>query len=771
MMVMPLVLKTKKNIDNKSALPKELAIQGPIERLARDCANANTVNDTLANSQKIIGDFADYDMLEFEPLPLTKVVDCNALREKDSSCGKQCKFQDQCKSVATIHDLTSGDHGEYNTVSTTHKSSCNLLTGLEVRLDVEDSSPLLLDCRKRRRLRAYKTIESGSTEDSNWEKNTSLSKKHSVAAVLHNTNDYEPAKNLCHFPDLNPQESIEHSSTKLQGGGAYIKKVHFSEDITKIQEDVDDCQNGPLQDTSTQFCQTHEVQNAKVGKKMREGNCRKDKRENSEREVRFEGMEFLLTGLSKNKKNKLEALIRKHGGIVLSSLPSFSHARVRGIQKTQCLSRKCPIIISAQQVRTTKFLYGCAVGSLLLQPGWIIDSIAAKFCLPYDKYLLKSKVSNVCRWLKQKHSDTTENGIPLFRGIRIMLYGKPAFYSKLMTLIKHAGGQVFRTIKSLVQGCEYTQSASAMIVVEDARAAPRNLRQCASEYRIPLMSGNWIIESLLLGRLLPFRTNTSSGSQSSGKRCHLRNSLIKKSPDCWNRSETNAARFLGSNNTGADHLVSLKDVKGPSRKEDTICKASTIICGLEVSVTPPAVPKLGIMLPRKYAERSAKQQHGSNCLYYKNVAFKDVLYSIGDVVELVPISEAEETRLARIECLWSDQAAKVKARLKKRNEVANSCGRLFLQCRWFYRPSNTGFPCTGSGNEIYVSNCFKDISVQKIIKKVSVVFMVDGKLFPMNATNQKGDPSSCISEDEQTTDFICKFFYDYENESLHQLKI
>lgn len=353
-----------------------------------------------------------------------------------------------------------------------------------------------------------------------------------------------------------------------------------------------------------------------------------------------------------------------------------------------------------------------------------------------------------------------------------MLYGKPAFYSKLMILIKHAGGQVFRTIKSLLQGCEYTRAASAMIIVEDARAAPRNLRQCASEYRIPLMSGNWIVESLLLGRLLPFRTNTSSGSRSSGKRGRLQNSLIKKSSECWNRSEPIAARFLGSNNTDADNLISLKDVKGPVRKEDTLSKESTITCGLEVSVTPPEVPKLGIMLPRKYAEHSAKQQHRSNCLYYKKVAFKDVLYSIGDVVELVHISEAEESHLARIECLWCEQTVKVKARLRKRKEVVNSCGRLFLQCRWFYRPSDTGFPCTGSGKEIYLSNCFKDIPVQRIIKKVSVVFMVDGMIFPMNATNEKeGDRSSCITKYEQTTDFICNFFYDYETESLHQLKI
>jgi hypothetical protein len=74
-------------------------------------------------------------MLEFEPLPLTKVVgDCNASCEKDPSYGKQITFQDQCEVVATIHNLTSGIFGEYNDTSTTHKSSCNLGTEIEVAL-------------------------------------------------------------------------------------------------------------------------------------------------------------------------------------------------------------------------------------------------------------------------------------------------------------------------------------------------------------------------------------------------------------------------------------------------------------------------------------------------------------------------------------------------------------------------------------------------------------------------------------------------------------
>ena len=28
----------------------------------------------------------------------------------------------------------------------------------------------------------------------------------------------------------------------------------------------------------------------------------------------------------------------------------------------------------------------------------------------------------------------------------------------------------------------------------------------------------------------------------------------------------------------------------------------------------------------------------------------------------------------------------------------------YLCCRWFYRPSDTGFPCMGTGNELYLSD-------------------------------------------------------------------
>eukprot|EP01018_Ginkgo_biloba_P029102 Gb_23942 [translate_table: standard] len=768
---------------------KAVIVPDSMEGKLGDCPNADTMS--RANSKEDRDNFSGVCLLK--SANVTKDVgDLKDISENKDPTGKQSNFQNErpLNMHATTVPLISRNIGENNNLNNTDKICDDLGIALEVCLDVEESPPLLLHCRKRRRLRAYRTIESGTSEESNWDKTPSMCMNQLVNAVPHNAGDLEPAGDLLNGSALGREDLLEQTHSNLKGKSTPIKRVHFSEDIVKCRSGVDNCQNVPLENESTEHSQEHEVcsdlhgkmrqlgsscrvQSTEAGMKRMQGDYGRACRENDEQKLRFKGLEFLLTGFSNHKKIELEKMIREHGGNVLSALPSLPHARVRGMQKTQYMERKLPIIVSSQQVRTTKFMYGCAVGSLLIRPGWITDSITEKCRLPYDKYLLRANSSNVCWGPKQKHSNTDkENIAPLFKGLRIMLYGKPAFCSKLTTLIKHGGGQVFRTIKCLVQENEAQQAAVAMIIVEDVRAAPRHLRHCASEYRLPVMSGNWIIESLLLGRLLPFRTNIASGLQSPRKKSHFGKSLSWCASRSQNISESEAVRLSGSKKISTVHSASSKIVKGTvSSKENLPCNGS-IFCGQGVSIIPLAVPRLAIKLPGKYAEVSVKQVCPTNCLYYQKVVFKGLLYSIGDVVELKPCSESEESYLARIECLWAEQEAGVKTRTRKSSLVANSCGNLFLKCRWFYRPSNTGFPCTASGKEIYISNCFHDVLVQKIKRKVSVVFIVDGRVFPINAPNEKeGELSSCITMDDQRTDFVCKFFYDHENESLHQIKL
>lgn len=43
----------------------------------------------------------------------------------------------------------------------------------------------------------------------------------------------------------------------------------------------------------------------------------------------FQGIEFLLTGLSSQKEEDIEEQIRKHGGVILSDIPSLNLKRKR----------------------------------------------------------------------------------------------------------------------------------------------------------------------------------------------------------------------------------------------------------------------------------------------------------------------------------------------------------------------------------------------------------------------------------------------------------
>jgi hypothetical protein len=38
----------------------------------------------------------------------------------------------------------------------------------------------------------------------------------------------------------------------------------------------------------------------------------------------------------------------------------------------------------------------------------------------------------------------------------------------------------------------------------------------------------------------------------------------------------------------------------------------------------------------------------------------------------------------------------------------------YLCCRWFYRPSDTGFPCMGGGNELYLSEHIDEVPVSHL---------------------------------------------------------
>ena len=63
----------------------------------------------------------------------------------------------------------------------------------------------------------------------------------------------------------------------------------------------------------------------------------------------FQGLEFLITGFSKKKEKEIEALLRKHGGMVLSDIPS-PPPRLRGRRSLKSDAQKLPVILCTKTV-------------------------------------------------------------------------------------------------------------------------------------------------------------------------------------------------------------------------------------------------------------------------------------------------------------------------------------------------------------------------------------------------------------------------------------
>ncbi|KAJ8756138.1 hypothetical protein K2173_024685 [Erythroxylum novogranatense] len=221
----------------------------------------------------------------------------------------------------------------------------------------------------------------------------------------------------------------------------------------------------------------------------------------------FHGVDFLLTGFSSRKEKEIVRLIQKHGGFVLSDIPSPPNSRIKQIKKSGFL--KFPLVIASKKLQTTKFLYGCAANIPILKVRWLTDSIAAGSTAPPQKYMiLPNQADTDCAKIQTSVGSGDKKGI--FDRVGIMVHGKPSFCNKLAIVIKHGGGQVFKTLQRLIRCLQGEKISLGVFVAEDEHRALRHLRQCASEREIPMVQASWIAKSLHSGQLLPFKEKVAT---------------------------------------------------------------------------------------------------------------------------------------------------------------------------------------------------------------------------------------------------------------------
>ncbi|KAK7271509.1 hypothetical protein RJT34_27471 [Clitoria ternatea] len=400
------------------------------------------------------------------------------------------------ESLSATEHADVNKNEENNQYLVDHKSIIEITndkSGDELELKAADASGILAEPTKGRRPPFILNRRTGRwrllgpkivVEGIGLEKNT----ERRVTAVQHQQN--------------NNHSELPIECNKPHGGHVRVKKqVHFSEKV----EEIHPKRKLSKLESSYKRCSSVRAKRQRVSKSLTTlgphlkhsltNNCR-----SFVNEFIFHGIEFLLTGLSSQRERDLEALIRNSGGVVIYDIPSPQNSRSKRSSALPHL--KLPIILCTRKLQTTKFLYGCAVGASILKLDWLTDCLASGTILQPAKYMILPN-RNDMKWTRigaavQRHQKH------VFQRVGIVLHGKHSFCTKLASIIKHGGGQVFKTLQWLVRSTDEERTLVGVIVVEDKTTISRHLKQCAKERNIPMVPYNWIIQSLYSGKLFPF---------------------------------------------------------------------------------------------------------------------------------------------------------------------------------------------------------------------------------------------------------------------------
>nr|XP_024927018.1 uncharacterized protein LOC107410322 isoform X3 [Ziziphus jujuba var. spinosa] len=483
-----------------------------------------TINGgSLYHNQSFLSDF------KWEQLSFNKNMGC--IR----SCDKRtCKDTQHCSSMSKY---TAGIHNEENcdnlengiTVERikNQKKSDHETSG-EGSEFLEKEQPPILNSRMCCCLQAcipslYNSIGEKHPKEASIPENVLKLQKNQKLTKIHS--DCESSHDGC-IPSLNnfiedkhPKEaSMPENVLKLQknhklrkrqsncegshdGHVPAEKRARFTEADTQIKQNkilqkLDSSKTnfvGPTGRTSKKLKYSEKWLNHRSHKKSLRNCCFK-----IGKRLIFQGIEFLLTGFSSEKEKDIEEQIRKHGGIILSDIPSPNS---KGKRCSRSSLYQLPVILCLKKLQTTKFLYGCSVNAFILKVDWVTESIRAGYVLLPEKYMiLSSRDAQATSIVESVHH---KNNNYIFDRVGIVLHGKPNFCTKLAIIIKHGGGQVFKALHWLVNRLDKEKISLGVIVAEDENRASRHLRQCALEWKIPMMPTSWIIKSLYLGKLLP----------------------------------------------------------------------------------------------------------------------------------------------------------------------------------------------------------------------------------------------------------------------------
>ncbi|XP_021752281.1 uncharacterized protein LOC110717809 isoform X2 [Chenopodium quinoa] len=413
-------------------------------------------------------------------LPIKSVFEC--------STGKENHAENVCARLVQ-------DQSEMNEVE------------LQVNVDNIPTSPLIM-CRTTRRVKAPKLIVSDVTTTNLLEDQAPAPDK-----ICHKFRQIpqDQSVNLLKS-DVPTRKQVRFSNVDFQ---LQVPQVQLGKNLSRMRacEHGSSCRLGYRPENSDQ---EHVTVSQEVKERLTKCRIKGRKR------AIFQGLDFLLTGFSKKKEKEIEALLRKHGGMVLSDIPAPPpYPRRKSLRLN---AERLPVVLCTKKLQTTRFLYGCAVNAFLLKVGWAYNSIRVGSVLPPDKYIILSNnrmQNQIGKSISQNDNDY------IFDKVGIMLHGTHSFCTKFARVIKHGRGHVYKSLQWLVQGLQKKKISLGAVVAEDENRATRLLKKCASEQKLAVRPANWITNSLFEGKLLPFTENHHSSNSRE-----IRSSDVPVLPEC-----------------------------------------------------------------------------------------------------------------------------------------------------------------------------------------------------------------------------------------------
>lgn len=339
----------------------------------------------------------------------------------------------------------------------------------------ESRSPIMLNRKRHCCLGTSKLLIDSSSE----KENPKETREPEAINSLHQNSSSENIQSDCHNP--------------LETQFPAKKRVHFSKVDTEIQ------QNNGIEG------QQSVGSTRRASKRSKSSSTKLDSRTYDlksyfttqiKQKLIFDGIKFLLTGFSAQKEKEIERLVQQNGGIVLD-IPPPSWIK-RGSKSN---FQQLPVVLCTKKLKTTKFLYGCAVNAFILGVKWLTDSLAAGSVLSPTKYLIIPMHADLTL---MRIAKPVRLGSHIFDSVGIMLHGKHSFCAKFTILFKHGGGQAFKTLQWLVRSLDNQKISVGAIIAEDENKVSRHLRHCAYERKISVTSVSWIIKCLQSRKLLPF---------------------------------------------------------------------------------------------------------------------------------------------------------------------------------------------------------------------------------------------------------------------------